>query len=60
MRILDQAREGINLDLPVGAEQEGTNVGPRTGVAFEIATCSVHAPLLYEGCRIHPRKRVLS
>ena len=49
-----------NLVIPVCAEKEGTNVVRRTRVALEIATSSLHAPMLYEGCRIHPRKRVLS
>jgi hypothetical protein len=49
-----------NLVKPVCAEQEGTNVVRRTRVALEIATSSLHAPMLYEcGC-IHPRKRVRS
>ena len=57
--ISDRDREGSTLVVVVGAEKKGTNVAPRTRVALEIATCSLHAPLLYEGCRIHLPKRVL-
>ena len=46
----DRRERNFNLVRPVFAEQEGTNV--------EIATNLLHAPLLYERCRIHPRKRV--
>jgi len=52
--ILDRDRVASTVVIPVGAEQEGTNVVRRTGVALELATSSLHAPLTYESCRIHP------
>ena len=48
----DRGERNSNLVRPVFAYQEGTNVA--------IATNPLHAPLLYESCRIHPCKRVPS
>ena len=55
MSILGQERRESWV-VPVRFEQEGTNVVRRMRLALE----SLHAPLPYESCRIHPRKRVPS
>lgn len=57
--IRDQDRERSWV-VPVCGEQEGTNVVRRTRVALELVTSSLHAPLPYESCCIHPRKRLHS
>jgi hypothetical protein len=56
----NRGASSFNLVIPVFAEQEGSNVVRRTRAALKITTSSLHAPLPYECCRIHSRKRVVS